>query len=654
MTNQKSNIKNSTLVNKAIYFVIFAFLFIFPAFSQVSSFSGSTDNQSYELGNYSISAFHVDIDVDEQNVLEIQETITIQPQESMRGIIRAIPIYQKVAFEENGKEYALNYKTEISNIQANETSYIYEENGFVLIRLGSENLWFNSSKTYTINYTLNLGDDRISEFDQFYFNVIGTDWDAPISNISFKITMPKALSAGKEMFVYSGEYGSANEESFAVDSNLITFEYLYSGSLNAYEGLSVRLRLEKGYFDFSINQTIAWTLSVIALAVLIVLLLWFVNKLLKTKKQIVTPVLMFSSPDDLPPSELGYIIDGVVDNQDITSLIIYWAEKGFLKISEDKKKYTLIKLKDMEESGYQKVMFNKIFETAEAVKLEDIGENIYMQVYTAKSQIKAKYEKTQFDIKNKNSKNLFAFLAVAIVTAVTTTLLRVSVEPYYQLGVAILGIISLGLAHLFMHQEKIRFKKSLDQHKDKTMLYMLPILAIWILMAVLSFNFYFDKLLLSFLVLIPATIIMLLAFKLAIRKDEGLELFGQVLGFKQFISYTEKDRIKMLAKEDPQMFYSVLPYAYVLGVSDEWINKFEGVALNAPSWYESTSHFGIFDYLIMRSIFNSIMLSSITQMSYTPANLNSHNTRGKGGGGFGGLGGGFTGGGFGGGGGRGW
>lgn len=654
MADKKRSAKNNSLVNKAVYFIIFAFLFIFPAISQASQFVGSTSSQDYNLGNYTISKYHVDANLKENNTLEILEEITVNPNSSMRGIVRSIPVFQKVVFKQDGKEYNLNYKTKVENISSNQEKLVYEEDGHVFIRLGNEFDYFSTPKVFNLSYNINLGDDRISAFDQLYYNIIGTDWDVPISNISFNITMPKELDAGKKMFINWGEYGSSNEIELAVETDLVTYSYAHAGSLSAYEGITVRVVLEEGYFNFTGSQLIAWIASIVALAVIVILSFVGITKVLKIKKQIVTPVVMFSAPQGLPPSELGYIIDGVVDNQDISSLIVYWAEKGFIKIKEDNKKFTLEKVAEMEDgTSYEKALFEKIFNLQNEIALEEVGPAIYTEVYKAKQQIKLKHEKTQFNIENKNKKQFSAFVATSMVTLVSVVLASVSVKPLIQVLVAILGLLSLALIHLFMHNEKVKFKKTLDQNKDKTLFYALPIVAIWFVMALLTFDAYFDKFAISFLVLVPAVVFLIKTLKLEIRNKDGLELFGEVLGFKQFISFTEKDRIALLAKENPDMFYKVLPYAYVLGVSDEWINKFEGIALAAPNWYQTTSSFSVFDYLIMRSIFNSIMFSSMTQMAYKPVSTSGHNTRG-GSGGFGGFGGGFTGGGFGGGGGRGW
>lgn len=651
MNNNKTNAQNSSLVNKAIYLVIFALLFIFPAFSQMTKVLNSSEQVMGSV-RYSITQFNVGIELSEQNVAQVTEKITVNPETSMRGITRAIPIYQTAHFEQNNKKHSLNYKAKITDISVNDYYDVYEENGFKLIEIGGNNS-FSGQKTYIINYLYDMGPDRINEFDQFYFNIIGADWDAKISNISFNITMPKSLAQGSQMFMYSGEYGSSENETVVPSQDNITFSHNYIGTLNEFEALTVRTVMQEGYFDFSAYENLKNIIAIVGLVIIAVFTIIFAIAITKIKKQIITPVVMFSAPRDLPPSELGYIIDGVVDNQDIVSLIVYWADKGYLNIKEENKKYTLIKNKEMEEkefSGYQKNLFNAIFAVGQEAPLDSIGERIFINVEQTKQAVKAKHINNNFNVRNINLKTFFVFLATTLVTGIATYMTSLSVSPVKQFLASLFGLVALGMSLLFMNRDSLKFKNSNSKNNSKHFVHTLIVSVCWIITSIMVFDSFANSMLINFLVLIPAFILLYYAFALPIRQDAGLEVLGEILGFKQFIEFTEKDRIKMLASEDPEMFYSVLPYAYVLGVSDQWINKFEGIALTVPSWYQSATQFDVFDYMVMRSILNSMMLSTMKQMSYVPTNNNSS---GVSGGGFGGMGGGFSGGGFGGGGGRG-
>ena len=65
----------------------------------------------------------------------------------------------------------------------------------------------------------------------------------------------------------------------------------------------------------------------------------------------------------------------------------------------------------------------------------------------------------------------------------------------------------------------------------------------------------------------------------------GRMVKGQLLGLKKFIKVAEKKRLETLVEENPSCFYDILPYAYILGVSDKWINKFEDIMKLQPDWY---------------------------------------------------------------------
>ena len=88
--------------------------------------------------------------------------------------------------------------------------------------------------------------------------------------------------------------------------------------------------------------------------------------------------------------------------------------------------------------------------------------------------------------------------------------------------------------------------------------------------------------------------------------------------------------------DDPKYFYDILPYAYVLGVSDAWVKKFEDIAVEPPEWYNGTGSFNTF---VMWHFMSSAMHSASQAMTSAPQ------TSSGGGGGFSGGGSGGGGGG---------
>jgi uncharacterized membrane protein len=145
--------------------------------------------------------------------------------------------------------------------------------------------------------------------------------------------------------------------------------------------------------------------------------------------------------------------------------------------------------------------------------------------------------------------------------------------------------------------------------------------------------------------------LMLLILKhFAKRTEFGNKILGEIRGFKTFLKVAEKSKLEMLVMENPTYFYDILPYAYVLGVSDKWINKFETIAMQAPDWYAGS---GTFSTASFGTFMNSAVQYTSTAMSSIPSSYSVGSSRGSSSSG-GSSGGGSSGGGSGGGGGGSW
>lgn len=644
------SVKKSKGIPQAI-FIIFAFLFVPILINWVGIVFPQFDEE-YIPYNYEITSYHVEMVLSESNVLNVQESIAVTHNEPMHGIVRAIPKLQTVTFEQNGKSRSLNYLVDIDYFSSNQDVYTYEENGVFYLRLGNEYSYADHNENYVFSYKIQLKDDRITEFDQFYYNILGNYWDTTISNFSFKLTLPKAVNANTVMNLYYGQYGSTTSAQIYPNEQGLIYQASFVHTFEAGEGLTARVLLEEGYFNVQNNYTVV---NIVVLVCLIIALI--VGAILFGKysnRKIITPVVNFEVPDKMPPSEVGYVIDGSIDNKDISSLIVYWAQKGYLQIinKADQGQNQDIYLKKQKDADgnmkdYEKRIFDAMFSSSEEVSLKSVGEKIWANVLIAKTEITNKHETKNFAFANNVTRGTLLFLSATALAGVTRILALRAVHIWSMLICIVLSFLWYGIGFALLKVKDNSYVKK--QTVSKIILFAIAI-AILIAYAILTYDVYADAFFLTFITMFVASVCLFMASQVNIRTDYGIDLIGQILGFKQFIEFTEKDRIKLLVKENPEIFFEVLPYAYVLGVSDEWIKQFDGIVIPTPSWYVSTSGDRILDYLIFRSVFNSMMVSSNTSMIAPKVNgIRSS----RGGGGFG-SGGGFSGGGFGGGGGRGW
>ena len=101
-----------------------------------------------------------------------------------------------------------------------------------------------------------------------------------------------------------------------------------------------------------------------------------------------------------------------------------------------------------------------------------------------------------------------------------------------------------------------------------------------------------------------------------------------------------------MLQENPETYYRILPYAQVLGVTNEWTDKFKGLEMNPPSYVAYNTADFIWDCMVWNALFRSLNTNFSTTMVSRPSSSGGGSISG-------GFGGGFGGGGFGGGGGRG-
>lgn len=97
----------------------------------------------------------------------------------------------------------------------------------------------------------------------------------------------------------------------------------------------------------------------------------------------------------------------------------------------------------------------------------------------------------------------------------------------------------------------------------------------------------------------------------------------------------EKEKLETMVLNNPNYFYDILPFTYVLGVSEKWIDKFEMISSQSPTWYNNSNDFNVRRFHIF---INSTMSQASTLMSSSPSSSGGASSSGGGssGGGSGG------------------
>ncbi len=624
--------------------IIYLFSFIIISVGCFSNFVFSKSLAGYVIDNYDIN-----IKVNENNTFDITEKINVNFLEERHGIFRTIPLSNKVY---SVKDTNLN-RAKVKNISVNSKFKTSIEDKKLKIKIGDANKYLTGNHEYVIKYNYNIGKDSNKRYDEFYYNIIGNEWDASIKNYSFTITLPKDFDEQKLGFS-TGRKGIEGTDglTYVKEGNVIKGQS--TKSLSPREAVTVRLELPEGYFvnaghKIGITDIIYFIIPIGALAVSIYI--WYKYG----KDDEVIETIEFYPPEGLNSLEIGSLYKGEVCDKHIISLLVYLANKGYIKIIEKEKKlfknsFEIEKLKEYDGNNESERLFllglfkkSKEKDGKIIVESEDLKTNFY----TTLNKIKDKAKK--FIKQKKIFETLGSEKKLILIGLLILTIINLFAIPAYEYGLIedligfllMLGTIFISLILPVIATAKLWVVIMM-------IVFLLPILIPLMLLnpaseAIMSEPHYF----VGFCIGIISVILMIVIMKLMQKRSKyGNEILGKIRGFKTFLETAEKEKLEMMVLENPTYFYDILPYTYVLDISSKWIKKFESINVEPPTWYESSYGFRVDSF---GNFIDSTMSSAQSVMTSTPASSGS----GYSGGGIS-SGGGFSGGGSGGGGGGSW
>lgn len=598
--------------------------------------------------DYDITKYDVEIVVDEHNKYSIKENIDTYFNVSKHGIVRRIPLYNNIIRQDGTRE---RNRVLISNVHVNEEFASSRENNNYVLKIGSADKTINGKHSYTISYDYDIGLDKNNKYDELYFNIIGTNWDTDISNVTFKITMPKEFDASKLGFSY-GEYGESNTDniSYDVDGNVITGSF--EGTLLAGEGLNVRMVLPEGYFiRKSVGSSLleCWYYIIPILGVLISYLIW--KKYGKDDQ--VVDIVSFYPPENMNSLDVAFAKKGSVNSNDAVSLLVYLASKGYIKIVEDKKsksRFTIQKVKEYdgnnkEEELFFRGLFKKVWDS---ISSDELNESFYLTINSILTKKNSTANRKEIFNNKSSNKRYILFLFMLITSSLSTIIpalgYKLSDVIFSIIICNLIGIVALIIVAIIYDNNCT--KKGLNSALGFAFFFVLALAVANFTIIGFEYIYYDTVYLIGFILCMVCTYLIYFFYLIVTKRTEyGNKVLGEVNGFKKFLETAEKDKLESLVHDDPSYFYNILPYAYVLGVSDAWIKQFEGIAIAPPDWYESAD---TFDYYRFNRSLNRTIHSASRVMNSVPQSSGGSSS----GGGF--SGGGFSGGGSGGGGGSSW
>ena len=515
----------------------------------------------------------------DDHTIDITETITVDFVQPHHGISRDIPLASDNTYM-------------IENLRTDGYKYqINNEDGFKFIVIGDEHKTLTGEHTYVVSYTLRYFADNDNTADFLAQNMLPTGWQTSIREASVSLTMPSPVDWSK-LEIYGGAYGSKGsdwQDRFTVNIDEAANTVSLTGSdIPKKYGLTIRhTALPNGYwsnaelFEKPLGIFMPLALILALLGMVGAVAAWFTTG---RSPKLVKPV-EFYPPDNITPAEIGYALDEEITDQEMMTMVLYFANKGYLRIREyKKKKYEFIKSAEIDESEpeFAKTLFNGLFSGKDTVRANKIPTSFYKKLQNAKEKLQSSYKKQRGQVISPESfvsriLIVFGMLLIAFAFVMLASYSYRDIKTGLFASAFTCGTMLFGSAMIC----------SGIQHRRVLTIIIGAVLFIASLVGVIGSTITIFGAAISGALVVVEIIMMVFAVMTNARTKENADLVGRILGFKEFLRTAELDRLRTLIETDPQYCYKMLPYAAVLGLDTAWAKKLTQIHVPQPFWYDT-------------------------------------------------------------------
>ena len=521
-------------------------------------------------------------------------------------------------------------------------------------------------------YTLTYRTDRqlgfFKDHDELYWNVTGNGWAFPIDRASATVELPPGvpeLTPARGLHRPGGCQGAGLHG--RGDRGAMRAVFRTTRRLAPNEGLTIVVGWPKGFvrepssreraaYFFKDNLALLAAAVGVALVLAYYVLVWLaVGK--DPDKGVIMPI--YTPPDNLSPAVMRFIAEMGYDDRIFAAAVIDMAVKGFLRIEDADGAYTLTKQTGtaVKLAADEQKIAAQLFRSGDAIVL---ARRTTPRIGAAKNALKSSlalaYEKTHFVTNRK------AFITGVVVSAATVAAsLVLSPDPEIVVFLGIwLSIWSIGVVFLVVTVVKLwtmvfAAARSLGTRAGSlgAALFMTAFATPFFAGEVFALTILAQSSPATAAQLAVVAVLNMLFFHLLKAPTLlGRRILDQIEGFKMFLAATEADRLQRLypAGKTPELYEKFLPYAFALGVEQQWTDQFADVLAAAaqpdgsrgyhPGWYSgsgwSPSRIGGFAGSVGSSLSGAISSSSTAPGSRSGGGGGGSSGGGGGGGGGGG------------------
>lgn len=357
-------------------------------------------------------------------------------------------------------------------------------------------------------------------------------------NITLHTMVPIKENSRTAYRVYAF-HGVESSDASLLDENTIVYQGTMLGSAS---GFSIFASWPCGSINFPLIQKLRYDISdlpvtnwlIFGLILPAISLLLLAYLYLRQKTQVIlnsTREKLDRPPSDLPPLQVGILVDKKIYPKTLMATILDLCEKGYLIIIKDKKQVVFAKRKqpDNELCQWEKNLI-------EEITLND-------RVWACETELRKTTDRNLFSPK-----------------------IRACYEEAYR------STTDMGYYHENPHLVRVRYKIY------AIILYLLSLIGLaWVVISMQT-----PYLLIPLLGALFSTIIIIkFAYLLPTQSRQGLLARKEWLKYANFLRQKEPVESIMAISG---VFYRYLPYALVLNVESQWARRFSQSVMVKPSW----------------------------------------------------------------------
>ncbi len=537
-----------------------------------------------------IISYDSHIVIEDSGSLLVREDITVKAEgiNIRRGIYRSFPTRYK---DKMGTRFDVDFVvTEVLKDGNPEPWFTEKKSNGVVVYIGDENrLLDNGVYSYSITYRTTRQIGFFKDFDELYFNAIGGDWVFLIEKASVTVVLPSGATA-IQMAAYSGPEGSSSCDC-SLDTEGSTVKISTTQPLNPYGQLTFAVAWPKGYvkeptsiekliFFLKSNLIVLFGLMGLALVTYLYYKAWRKVGIDPPKGTIIP---LFDPPEGFSPADTAFLHRMQMTQRAFTSAIVSMAVKGYLKIINTNKKYSLERISTDATSltPEEQALASALFSTGAVIELDNKYHSTFSRAQNLEHNALQKRMKPKYF--SLNTKHLGKGFLVSVAWAV----LAFMISPSPTIPIIFCVLLTL-----------------------------LVILFAWLIKA-------------------PTV-----EGRALMDEIEGFKMYVNVAE-KQQLDLLHEPNMTI------ERFEKLLPYAIALGIENQWGRKFENAMAKSlqeaksyrPAWYAGAGAMA-FSPRQFSSTLGSSFTSAISSASTPPGSKSGSGGGGRSGGGGGGGGGG--------------